>query len=343
MARSLAAWRRICATTLLIAAGLAPPAHAQQSADVTFNQSYVESVQRERSFEVTDLLAVFNHVFERLPDRVKVYPTENYYYFSFGHRGVVYSGNLRLDVKDRDEGIIHFAYFNQSEPWNTELISRYKPLSLVDGVKVEKLGNLLYQVTAKNKQVVFELNDLAAVVPPPEAVGEGETFIGPVFDESGIRFFLMFHRQDKRFSFVLDETAPKVEELVTYSPSDPDILLGTRTGFAFYRDRFRERKLLVGVYQGNVENNNYFDGPFDQLPDNFLRGDELKDAIVTIHPDLKDEIDRFGNFKEQDGRFLVNPYSNYSFLNELEAYRRCASSTMPRQDFYKCLQPPDQQ
>ena len=331
------------AFALAVTVCTAGAARAQQQHDVIFNQGYIESLQRDRSFDINDLNAVFAYVFEQLPPRVKVYPTENYYYFSFGYRGVSYSGNMRLDVKDRDEGVIHFAYFNQSEPWNTELVSRYKPLSQVDGVKVEKVGNLLYRVTAGDKQVEFELNNLSKVVPPPDMVGEGESYIGPVFDESGLRFFLMFHPQDKRFSFVLDESGPQSEELVTYSPSDPDILLGTRTGFAFFRDRFRDRKLLVGVYQGNVENNNYFDGPFDQLPDNFLKGEELKNAIVTIYPDLKDDIDAYGNFKEQDGRFLVNPYANYSFLNELEAYRRCTSASMPRQEFYKCLQPPDQQ
>ena len=34
----------------------------------------------------------------QLPERVKVYPTENYYYFGFLHDGIRYAGNIRLDA-----------------------------------------------------------------------------------------------------------------------------------------------------------------------------------------------------------------------------------------------------
>jgi hypothetical protein len=75
------------------------------------------------------------------------------------------------------------------------------------------------------------------------------------------------------------------------------------------------------------------------LPDNFLKGDELRQAILTLYPELKDEVDRFGNFKEQEGRVLINPYINYSFLNELEELRKCAEPGLDRVGFYHCLQP----
>jgi hypothetical protein len=332
LGRSLA----ICAP-LLLSAGAAV---AQPDANgVSLNQTYIESIRTAPDFAIDDITAVFWHIFSGLPDRVKVYPTENYFYFTFGYKGLVFAGNMRLDIKDRDEGVLHFAYFNQTQDWSTELVTQYRPLSIVDGVKVERVENLLYRVTFKDKSVLFALNDLSGVKPPPEMIGEGETYLGPVFDESGLQFYLMFHKQDKRFMFVLNETGPQSEELVPYSEGDPSILLGTRTGFAFYKDRYLDRKILIAVYAGNVENNNYFDGPFDQLPDNFFKGDELKQAILTLYPDLKDEIDRFGNFKEQEGRFLVNPYINYSFVNELEAYRRCGDAGLTRPAYYRCLQP----
>lgn len=310
---------------------------------VNFNQTYIESLTADAGLDVGNMSAVFGEIFAALPDQVKVYPTENYFYFTFAHKGVIYAGNMRLDVKDRDEGVLHFAYFNQSEDWNTELLTRYKPLSAIDGIKVARVDAFHYNVTYRTKTVAFELNDLRDMKPPAAIVGEGETYLGPVFDESGARFFLMFHRADKRFMFVLDETVGQIDEIIAYSPNDPDIMLGMRTGFAFYKDRFLPRKILIGVFAGNVENNNYFDGPFDQLPDNFIKGNELQDAILTVYPELKDQIDRYGNFKEQEGRVLVNPYINYAFLNELEAYRRCASPDLDRVQFYKCLQPPEEQ
>ena len=326
---------------LLLAPGL--PAAAGCSNGVQCNQDYLESVGAEPGFAIDDIMGAFGHVFAALPERVKVYPTENYFYFTFGYGGLTYAGNMRLDVKDRDEGVLHFAYFNRTEDWNVELLTQYRPLSMADGVKVEKVEDLLYRVTYQDKSTLFALNDLRDVRPPEGMVGEGEDYLGPVFDESGLQFYLMFDRADTRFMFVLNEIGPRMDEFLPYSDGDPSLLVGMRTGFAFYDDRYLDRKILIGVYAGNVDNNNYFDGPFDQLPDNFLKGDALKEAILAKHPDLEGEIDRFGNFQGQEGRFLVNPYVNYTYLNELEEYRRCGDAKLTRLAYYQCLQPYEMQ
>ena len=123
--------------------------------------------------------------------------------------------------------------------------------------------------------VVFELNDLSEVKPPADALGEEEVFLGPVADEFGMRFFLVFDERLKIFHYMLDETVAVADELVAAKGLD-HVLIGRRTGFAFFQDIGRVRKLLVGVYAANVDVNNYLDGPFDQLPDNFLKGDELR-------------------------------------------------------------------
>lgn len=327
----------VAGTLLVLCPGIAAAKSCLNG--VSCNQDYVESISAKPDFAIDDVIDVFGHVFASLPERVRVYPTENYFYFTFGYDGLTYAGNMRLDVKDRDQGVLHFAYFNQNEDWNVELLTQYRPLSMEDGVKVEKVEDLLYKVTFRGKSTLFALNDLAHVTPPPEQVAEEEEYIGPVFDESGVQFYLLFHRQDKRFMFVLNEAAPKSEELLAYSDGDPSILVGLRTGFAFYQDRYLDRKILIGVYVGNVDNNNYFDGPFDQLPDNFLQGDVLKDAILAIYPDLEGQIDRFGNFQDHEGRFLVNPYTNYLYLNELEEFRRCGDAQLERVAYYDCLQP----
>jgi hypothetical protein len=259
---------RRLAGALLLAAPLllVLPEGARADSGITFNQSYIETLYVDREFEIEEISAVFGHIFAALPDRVKVYPTENYYYFTFQHDGLNYAGNMRLDVRDRDEGILHFVYFNQPEAWNSELTVQYRALSAVDGVKVEKVEDLLYRVTFGEKSVLFALNDLRDVRPSADKVAPGETFVGPVFDESGLQFYLMFHPEEKRFTYVLNESATLAERLLPYSENDPNIFLGARTGFAFYRDRFQDRKILVGVYAGNVENNNFFDGPSTSCP-----------------------------------------------------------------------------
>lgn len=334
---------------ILLAALVAAPAAAQPARDapaghgVQFNQGYIEAITAPYGFEIEDIHSVFEHVFAAMPAEVKVYPTENYYYFTFGYRGLTYAGNMRLDVKDRDEGVLHFAYFNQTEDWNTELTTQYRPMSAVDGVEVAKVEELVYRVTFDGRSVLFRLNDLRDAKVPDGQRGASEVYLGPVFDESGIRFHLMFDEKDSRFMFVLNNGSETADTLLPYSEGDPSILIGMRTGFAFYQDRFLDRKILIGVYAGNVENNNYFDGPFDQLPDNFLKGDELQKALLAAYPDLAGEIDRYGNFREQEGRVLVNPYINYSFLNELEAYRRCGDAQLSKSAFYNCLQPAEGQ
>jgi len=47
------------------------------------NQSYIEDLTRPTVLAIDDPMAVFAFVFNSLPDRVKVYPTENYYYTPF--------------------------------------------------------------------------------------------------------------------------------------------------------------------------------------------------------------------------------------------------------------------
>lgn len=335
-------------TALFLPAAMEPgPAAGQQmsvnnsTADhgVTFNQSYLEGALRDGGFDITKPEEVFAHIFKALPENVKVYPTENYFYFRFGHRGQMYSGNMRLDITDRDEGVLHFAYFDQPEDWNAELITEYRPLNKDDGVLVEKVEDLLYRVTFGGKSTLFQLNDLRGVQAPPEAIADGEVFLGPVFDESGVRFFLMFSEQQKYFSFVLDEQAERSDHLIPYDNDTPEVLLGMRTGFAFYQDPYLNRKILIGVYRGNVQNNNYFDGPFDQLPDNFLEGTVLRDAILTVYPDLEGEIDSHGNFKNLAGRVLVNPYINYQYLSDLDAFLKCKSNQDDPLALYRCLQP----
>jgi hypothetical protein len=80
------------------------PLSASERPRVYTNEQYIEDVTKETSLPIDDPKAMFAFVLESLPERVKVYPTENYYYFYFYHRGTRYAGNIRLDVADRDQG-----------------------------------------------------------------------------------------------------------------------------------------------------------------------------------------------------------------------------------------------
>ena len=301
------------------------------------NQSYIEEVSARSTLKIGDMTSVFAYVFASLPQRVKVYPTENYYYFSFYNDGVAFAGNIRLDASDRDRGLVDFTYFPAFSGWRQDDIDTYKQFTLADGVKIEKVKAFAYRVTFRQRSVLFELNDLSKVVPPPGVLNADERYLGPVYDESGIQFFLVFNQRLKMFQYILNETGPFPDELYPSRISDR-IVIGRRTGFAYYRDDLKPRKILIGVYEGNVIANNYFDGPFDQLPDNFLHGQQLKTAIVAASLAPADQIDRLGLLPGGTDRVLIKPYITYDYLDDLEIFSDCAhDKSIARKYYYECF------
>src|SRR5262249_52761692 len=111
-------------------------------------------------------------------------------------------------------------------------------------------------------------------------------------------------------------------------------LIGKRTGFAFYRDHRIERKILIGVFEGNARVNNYFDGPFDQLPDNFIAGEALRRIILQVQPSLAGKIDRLGGSPDGSSRYLIAPYLHYRSEDELYVFHQCATSKTVASDLY---------
>ena len=301
------------------------------------NQSFVEDAVAAPSLPITNPVAMFAYVLSNLPERVKVYPTENYYYFSFTHDHVRYAGNIRLDVVDRDQGKVNFAYYVDLAEWKDQDPISYILLDQRNGVKVEKLEPLVYRISYGTRSVVFELNDLSKVKPPPSMLSADETYIGPVFDESAMRFFLIFNRKLKLFHYVLDDTIAIADQLIPI-PGSERILIGKRTGFAYYRDNKIERKILIGAFEGNSRVNNYYDGPFDQLPDNFIEGETLREAILAVDPSLTGNIDRYGISPGGQDRYLIAPYRHYRSDDDLIAFERCATSKrVPAVRYYECF------
>src|SRR5205823_9027619 len=135
--------------------GLPAVARAEDPPQLQTNQSYVEEVRHTTTLNVDDPMAVFGYVMSKLPERVKVYPTENYYYFGFMHNGIRYAGNIRLDASNRDEGKVIFAYFEDSSQWYDEPPVKHAILDASQGVTVEKIEPLVYRVSYQGKNVVF--------------------------------------------------------------------------------------------------------------------------------------------------------------------------------------------
>jgi hypothetical protein len=252
------------------------------------------------------------------------------------HNGIRYAGNIRLDASNRDDGKADFAYFQDTSQWYDDAPVKHLLLGSAQGVTVEKVDRLLYRVSYQGKSVVFALNDLSNVKPPPGALGPDEKFLGPIFDESAIRFFLVYNSRLRIFHYVLDEAETVADAFFPAKKTDR-ILIGKRTGFAFYKDHRRNRKILIGAFNGNMQANNYFDGPFDQLPDNFIEGEALREAILSVRPQLKGEIDRFGSAPDGSIRFMIGPYLPYRVISDLDPVHACAVKKQKLPDYYRCF------
>lgn len=340
VAASLSIAAPVGPTTGALAQSAAPTAThtSSSSADLPrlyTGQQYVEDVTKVSKLNVADKHAVFQFVLDSLPDKVRVYPTEHYYYFYFYDRGVKYAGNIRLDTEDRDKGFLYFSYFKDDNEWQTDEVTHKARWGAKDGIIVEKLAPFSYRITSAGKSVIFELNNLTGVAPPAKALRPQDHYFGPVFDDSGVRFFLIFDRKRKTFRYILDETIPVADELVPLRLSTR-LVIGRRTGVVFYDDRLTKRKILVGVFRPNVMVNNYLDGPFDQLPDDYFKGDELRRAILEIEPDLKGRLDRVGKLRGRDLRYEIAPYIFYMRISDFRPMAKCLARRHGAA-VYRCL------
>ena len=335
-------WHLQAAATALALAAASAAGQGLERPRVYTNETYVEDAMRPATLTIDDPIAVLDLVLDSLPDRVKVYPTENYYYFRFMHAGTPYAGNLRFDPRDRDQGKVQFGYYKDLADWmgvqaDTELKGVDTVLDASHDVLVERMDRLLYRVSHKGKSVVFALNDLAGVEPSPSIIGPDERFLGPVFDESAIRFFLVYNSKLKIFHYILDETSKVADDFFAVARADR-ILIGRRTGFAFYQDHRLDRKILVGAFEANSVLNTYFDGPFDQLPENFIEGETVRDAIIDSDPSVKGKIGRLGHYADGSGRYAIHPYMLYRKESEFYRMHRCATGRAKRAaDYYRCF------
>jgi hypothetical protein len=340
--KAMRSFRLVLAAAILSSILGALAVQANERPRLYTNEHYVEDVTRQASLPLDQPLAMLDFVLESLPAEVKVFPTENYYYFYFYEGGARYAGNIRLDVKDRDLGKVHFAYYADPVEWiGADDKLQYRILGREDGVRVERVTPLRYRVSHGKASVEFVLNDLSRVAPPARALAPADKFLGPIFDEAAIRLFLIYNTRLKIFHFVLDETVRIADDLVPSRFTDR-ILIGRRTGFAFYRDHQFDRKILIGVFSTNTLLNNYFDGPFDQLPDNFIRGDELRQAILDSDPKFDGEMDRYGATPDGSARYVIAPYMYYRTEDELYYFHECATNpAVARERYHACFVMPD--
>ena len=59
-----------------------------------------------------------------------------------------------------------------------------------------------------------------------------------------------------------------------------------------------DRKVLVAVRRLNISRNDYFDGPFDQLADNYADETQVAVYMQRAFPSLQGRIDKYGYYTD---------------------------------------------
>jgi hypothetical protein len=92
------------------------------------------------------------------------------------------------------------------------------------------------------------------------------------------------------------------------------------------------------VRAAEVSANTYFDGPFDQLPDNFIAATPFAELAQRAYPSTRGRIDRHGNFLGREGRLALLNYRIYVDPAALRDWiASCHAATDSRAGFYACL------
>ena len=285
---------------------------------------------------------VFKYVFEQLDDEVVVYPSENYYYFKFTASGKTVTGSLHLLLNDPNEIKIGLGYVHKIEDKH-----RQKDYQITGGwieyvsgdgiVEMEMVDDFTCRVLYQEREVTFKLFQPSLNKPKKANLLPAEIYVGPSFDESGLQFYLIFNKESQSLYWLLNEDVFVPEAFLEIKD---DILLGDRTEFVFYADSLNTRKLLIGVEGKNVLQNNWYDGPFDQMPDNYARtGDiEILPYLEKHYPQHKGKLNKFGCFLKKKGmRVPVAPYRVYWSCDDFSFIDSLKEKEMSTSAFYKRL------
>ena len=316
----------------------APPADAAGRDGFQSHQRYISALQSQSSMNIDDPASVLKYVLSQSADVIKVQPTENYSYFKFAHEGLHWQGNMRLETEAGNADKLHFAYFVVPAPWHDEELGQYKAFGKADGLSVEKVKDHAYRIKYAALERTITLNDISDSAIASNKLGPDQFDMGLAHDESGLRFHLLFDTNVLDFSYVLDEANGVAEKLVPLSGEDGELLVGIRTGFVFKSEPELSRKRLIGVHSANISANNYYDGPFDQLPDGYKGKLNVKQAFEMIDADFAKTIDPFGNFKDRDGaRVVIAPYLRYSDKSDFGAFTSCLAFGETSVDYRICM------
>ncbi len=307
-----------------------------------FTQGELMEDLANTSVNMSDALDVFRYVFHRMEDEVTIYQSENNLYIRFAAHGRIFGGIITLAILTRDDGVISLSYIERNENPNVapvrEFIGGGGLFNETHGVIVEKINNWKYQATFENKTVIFNLYNPGMGLPKKAKLLKAEEYVGPVFDESGIEMYLVFNKKVDRLYLILNEDRYVREQFFEIGEG---VVIGQRTSFAFYNDSINNRMILIGVRGENTIQNNWYDGPHDQMPDNYVHYGYIPKYLSYLevaYPELKGRMDKYGHFLEKDsGRVAVAPYYVYFYEQDLLDIVSACKKIEDQSEMYDCM------
>jgi hypothetical protein len=293
---------------------------------VAFNGQYLQGLPRP--VRLTNPKAVFDALLAAAPSPSTILPSENYFYFRFVCNGREYAGNLQLATYHRDKGRLSFSYAESDRVFFPDIEDRSTSVWLdsSDGVDIVMISEGVYEVSSGGHKVEFHIPPMTWPPIEPPALMPDDVLVAPCRDESGTEFFLLYSKGKKQFQWVLDEAGSNSPKMVSH---ESGVQFDPRTGFAFYYDRRLGRKTLIGVRHESIHMNDWFDGPFDQLPDDLIAVGkvQLYKWLVHAHKKIEGKVDKHGQFlDDKDSRIALTSYVEYEspkqFVTDMKRFLR---------------------
>lgn len=298
-------------------------------------EAMIEQLQVGTRDDACDYAQVLPELLKQAGPIADVYPSENYYYFSFSRAGSLFSGSIRLSSDRRDAGGIDYICYESNRSWvpSGDEIRVYLQLSSADGVNVSQLSPRSYRVKFGGEATTFALHRLDHTT-PGTPLRPSEARVGRTLDDSGAAFELIFHSAINNFYFVLDPRSGAPDEFFRVAPNTD---VSRRTGFVYYRSPTSGRRTLVAVNQNESILNTAFDGPFDHLPENDYVEIGFWDYVYKAYPEMVRSHTPGGTVSDDGMIFSLAPYRLYERIGDLGFIDACITQFELEDERVACM------
>lgn len=310
---------------------------------VFLNSDYIKGMA---ICEDTTFNGTIKYILKVLPETIRVYPTENYYYFIVPYCGNLLKGNMKFDFFYGNTYLVRIGY------------ESYANISIINNIKIDtfkfkewkikQIDKLSPEGTFTNVRISIEIGDtlidkIVSFFSLPMKYAkfpDSYKIIFNTMDESGFIFTLTYNEDINNFVWFLNDRQFIRFKINKYKGP---IYFEPISGFLFAK--VNKKYVLVGVPLLNVVENNWWDGPFDQLNDRSWNP-QIKKYIQKVYPSLGSEVDIY-LYKEDKRRVTTASYLRY--YNPEEVYEEieraiktsneCNIASLEKIEFfdYECL------